>query len=189
MTEELKTKIDKLTDDILKIRKERKEEELEFFDSEKAVKFKTMISDHIIPLVKDASIILGRSGCSLNYYSNELALIRDPRKRIFIQILFYPYGHSKITLGVNAPFLQFSYSPIKQNIKITTKVSIKSDESRNKIDEIEIDEFAQEKIDNDLFKFLHYVVRFPRSKYCAFAWLPSDIGQSYHCAVSLGDKE
>ncbi len=37
--------------------------------------------------IKEAGMILGRSGCSLNYYSNELAVIRDPKKRIFIQIL------------------------------------------------------------------------------------------------------
>jgi hypothetical protein len=160
MTAELKNEIEKLTDIILEFRKKNKEEDLEFFDSEKAVKFKSMISDHIIPLVKDASIIIGRSGCSLNYYSNELAVIRDPRKRIFIQILFYPYGHSKITLGVNAPFLQFSYSPVKENIKITSKLSVKSDETRYKIDEIEIDEFALEKIDMDLLNFLKDVVKY-----------------------------
>ncbi len=157
MTKELKKEIEKLTDEILEFRK-KEHAELEFFDNEKAIKFKSMISDHIIPLIKDASMIIGRSGCSLNYYSNELAVIRDPRKRIFIQILFYPYGHSKITLGVNAPFLQFSYSPIKENIKITTKISIKSDDTRYKIDEIEIDEFAQEKIDMDILNFLKDVV-------------------------------
>ncbi|MBK8553712.1 MAG: hypothetical protein IPL53_22740 [Ignavibacteria bacterium] len=43
--------------------------------------------------------------------------------------------------------LQFSNSPVKENIKVTTMLSIKSDEARNKIDELEIDEFAQEKID------------------------------------------
>ncbi len=160
MTEGLKKKIEKLTDNILEIRKKTKEESHEFFDSEKAVKFKSMITNHIIPLVKDSSNILGRSGCFLNYYSNELAVIRDPRKRIFIQILFYPYGHSKITLGVNAPFLQFSYSPLKENIKVTTKLSIKSDEARNKIDELEIDEFAQEEIDKYFFNFLKDVVKF-----------------------------
>lgn len=81
-------------------------------------------------------------------------------KRIFIQILFYPYGHSKITLGVNAPFLQFAYSPAKENIKITTKLSVKSDEARYKIDEIEIDEFAQENIDKYLLKFLKNTVKY-----------------------------
>lgn len=160
MTDELKKEIEKLTDKILEIRKKSKVDDQEIFDSEKALKFKTMITNHIIPLVKDSSNILGRSGCFLNYYSNELAVIRDPRKRIFIQILFYPYGHSKITLGVNAPFLQFSYSPVKENIKITTKLSIKSDEARNKIDEIEIDEFAQDKIDKYLYRFLKDVVKF-----------------------------
>lgn len=160
MTEELKNEIEKLTDKILKIRKKKLEDEVEFFDTEKAKKFKTMISEHIIPLVKDSSMIIGRSGCSLNCYSNELAVIRDPRKRIFIQILFYPYGHSKVTLGVNAPFLQFAYSPAKENIKITTKLSIKSDEARYKIDEIEIDELAQDKIDHLVLNFLKNAVKF-----------------------------
>lgn len=160
MEEKVKKEIDKLTDSILKNRKNNPEEEHLNFDSEKALKFKTIISDHIIPFVKDASNIIGRSGCSLNYYSNELAVIRDPKKRIFIQILFYPYGHSKITLGVNAPFLQFAYSPAKENIKITTKLSIKSDEARGKIDEIEIDEFAQDNIDKYLLKFLKNTVRY-----------------------------
>ncbi|MBK8554229.1 MAG: hypothetical protein IPL53_25560 [Ignavibacteria bacterium] len=160
MTDELKKEIEKLTNKILEIRKKSNVDDQEIFDSEKALKFKTMITNHIIPLVKDSSNILGRSGCFLNYYSNELAVIRDPRKRIFIQILFYPYGHSKIPLGVNAPFLQFSYSPVKENIKVTTKLSIKSDEARNKIDELEIDEFAQEKIDKYFFNFLKDVVKF-----------------------------
>ncbi|MBK8553711.1 MAG: hypothetical protein IPL53_22735 [Ignavibacteria bacterium] len=53
------------------------------------------------PLVKDSSNILGRSGCFLNYYSNELAVIRDPRKRIVIQISFAPTDTaSKITSSV-----------------------------------------------------------------------------------------
>jgi hypothetical protein len=159
MTDKLKNEIEKLTDKILEIRK-RAVADIEFFDNEKAVKFTSMIAEHIIPLVKDSAMILGRSGCSLNYYSNELAVIRDPRKRIFIQILFYPYGHSKITLGVNAPFLQFSYSPIKENIKITTKLSIKSDEASYKIDEIEIDELALEKIDVLVLNFLKNAVKF-----------------------------
>ncbi|MDQ3022661.1 MAG: hypothetical protein M3R36_19165 [Bacteroidota bacterium] len=158
MTELLKKELEKLTDKILKFRNQS-EVDLEFFDNEKAKKFKSMISNHIIPLIKDSSMIIGRSGCSLNYYSNELAVIRDPRKRIFIQILFYPYGHSKITLGVNAPFLQFAYSPVKENIKITTKVSIKSDEALYKIDEIEIDEFARNKIDNLFLNFLKNAVK------------------------------
>lgn len=160
MKDGLKKEFEKLTDKILKIRKNSHTEDPEFFDNEKAIRFKSMISDNIIPLVKDVSMIVGRSGCSLNYYSNELAVIRDPRKRIFIQILFYPYGHSKITLGVNAPFLQFAYSPAKENIKIVTKLSIKSDETRNKIDEIEIDEFALEKIDNYILNFMRDAVKF-----------------------------
>lgn len=159
MTGQLKKEIEKLTDKIMEIRKNA-QAELEFFDNEKAIKFKSLITNHIIPLIKDASMIVGRSGCSLNYYSNELAVIRDPRKRIFIQILFYPFGHSKITLGVNAPFLQFSYSPVKENIKITTKISVKSDEAGNKLDEIEIDEFAQKNIDKYILNFLKDVVKY-----------------------------
>ena len=160
MTKDLRKKIEKLTDEIIEIRKKGKEDNEEIFDTEKAVNFKSMITNQIIPLVKDCSSIIGRSGCFLNYYSNELAVIRDPRKRIFIQILFYPFGHSKITLGVNAPFLQFSYSPVKENIKITTKISIKSDEAMNKIDQIEIDEFAKEKIDLYMLDFLREVVKY-----------------------------
>lgn len=160
MTEEAKKEINLLTDQIMKIRKLRKDENLELVDTENSRKFKSMITNEIIPLLKEASIIIGRSGCSLNYYSNELAIIRDPKKRIFIQILFYPYGHSKITLGVNAPFLQFAYSPVKENIKITEKLSIKSDEARTKIDEIEIDDFAVEKIEKYIISFLKDTISF-----------------------------
>lgn len=160
MNIEMKNEIEKLTDEILDIRKQRHDEDYEIADTQDAVKFKEMITHHIIPMIKEASIVIGRSGCSLNYYSNELAIIRDPKKRIFIQILFYPYGHSKITLGVNAPFLQFAYSPVKGNIKITEKLSIKSDEARVKIDEIEIDNFATEKIDKYFMEFLKDTVKF-----------------------------
>jgi len=160
MKTETKQEIEKLTDHIMEIRKKRKDVEHELVDTDNSNSFKSMITNHIIPMIKDASIILGRSGCSLNYYSNELAVIRDPKKRIFIQILFYPYGHSKITLGVNAPFLQFAYSPVKENIKITEKLSIKSDEARTKIDEIEIDDFAQDKIDKYFLDFLGDTVKF-----------------------------
>lgn len=154
MNERVKTEIEKLTDAIVQLRKNKKSDELELVNTEKANKFRSIITNHIIPFVKDSSMIIGRSGCSLNYYSNELAIIRDPNKRIFIQILFYPYGHSKITLGVNAPFLQFAFSPAKDNIKITTKVTIKSDEPLYKIDEIEIDEFTSDKIDGYILDFL-----------------------------------
>lgn len=160
MKEELKNEIEILTNIILEIRRRRKDEHYEIIDTENSNKFKNLITDHIIPMVKDASIIIGRSGCSLNYYSNELAVIRDPKKRIFIQILFYPYGHSKVTLGVNAPFLQFAYSPLRENIKITEKISIKSDEGRTKIAEIEIDDFAQDKIDNYILSFLRDTIMF-----------------------------
>src|SRR5580765_1512391 len=98
MKKVIKNELEKLTEGIIERRKNIKEELIDFLDSVNAYKIRSMISDHIIPFVKDASIIIGRSGCSLNYYSNELAVIRDPKKRIFIQILFYPYGHSKITL-------------------------------------------------------------------------------------------
>lgn len=160
MTEEAKKQIELLTDKIIKIRKHRTDEDLELVDTENSRKFKSMITDSIIPMIKEASIIIGRSGCSLHCYSNELAVIRDPKKRIFIQILFYPYGHSKITLGVNAPFLQFAYSPVKENIKITEKLSIKSDEARVKLDEIEIDDFAVEKIEKYIISFLQDTVNF-----------------------------
>ncbi len=158
MNEEIKRDIEKLTDQALDKRKKTQDKNLEFLDTPNAKKFKLMITNHIIPSVKNASIIIGRSGCSLNYYSNELAVIKDPNKRIFIQILFYPYGHSKITLGVNTPFLQFAFSPAKDNIKITTKISIKSDEPVFKIDECEIDELAQNKIDGYLLDFLKEVM-------------------------------
>jgi len=160
MNQEMKKEIEKLTDSFLKKRKKLRDVEFELIDTEKANKFKSMITNHIIPTIKEASMILGRSGCSLNYYSNELAVIRDPKKRIFIQILFYPYGHSKITLGVNAPFLQFAYSPVKENIKITEKLSIKSDEASIKVDEIEIDDFAQFKIDRYIMDFLRDTLKF-----------------------------
>ncbi|HMS64050.1 MAG TPA: hypothetical protein PKD83_02215 [Ignavibacteria bacterium] len=160
MKENFKKEVEQLTDKIMEIRKQRHDENFELVDTENANKFKSLITNHIIPKIKEASIILGRSGCSLNYYSNELAGIRDPKKRIFIQILFYPYGHSKITLGVNAPFLQFAYSPAKENIKITEKLSIKSDEARAKVDEIEIDDFAQDKIDHYLLEFLKDTVKY-----------------------------
>lgn len=159
MTEEMKKEIERLTDTIIRWRKKHSEVDPELIDTEKAERFKKLITDEIIPILKDTSIIIGRSGCSLNYYSNELAVIRDPKKRIFIQILFYPYGHSKITLGVNAPFLQFSYSPVKENIKITMKVSIKSDQASVKIAEIEIDDFAREKIDRYILNFLKGVIK------------------------------
>lgn len=160
MNQEMKIKIEKLTDCFLKKRKKLQDEDFELVDTEKANNFKSMITNNIIPMIKEAGMILGRSGCSLNYYSNELAVIRDPKKRIFIQILFYPYGHSKITLGVNAPFLQFAYSPAKENIKITEKLSIKSDEALTKVDEIEIDNFAQVKIDKYFFTFLRDTIKF-----------------------------
>ncbi|MBK8382493.1 MAG: hypothetical protein WBQ38_03920 [Ignavibacteria bacterium] len=160
MKDELKNEIEILTNIIIEIRRRRKDEHYEIIDTENSNKFKNLITNHIIPMVKDASSIVGRSGCSLNYYSNELAVIRDPKKRIFIQILFYPYGHSKVTLGVNAPFLQFAYSPLRENIKITEKISIKSDEGRTKIAEIEIDDFAQDKIDNYILSFLRDTIMF-----------------------------
>lgn len=160
MKNKLKAEVEKLTDILIKHKDANKDLYMEMFDTESAHKFKSIITDHIIPLVKETSNIIGRAGCSLNYYSNELAMIRDPKKRIFIQILFYPYGHSKITLGVNAPFLQFAYSPVKENIKITRKLSIKSDEARFKVDELEIDEFAEEKIYNYMLEFLKDVIKY-----------------------------
>ncbi|MBK8982716.1 MAG: hypothetical protein IPM38_10455 [Ignavibacteria bacterium] len=158
MDTKLKDEVRIITDKIIEIRKSKGDENHELEITESSSKFKELITNHIIPLVKETNIIIGRSGCSMNYYSNELAVIRDPRKRIFIQILFYPYGHSKITLGVNAPFLQFAYSPVKENIKITQKLSIKSDEPRIKIDEIEINDMVQEKINRYFIDFLNETI-------------------------------
>ncbi|MBK9333058.1 MAG: hypothetical protein IPM96_11790 [Ignavibacteria bacterium] len=154
----LKDEVRKITDKIIEIRRSKGDENHELEITENSARFKELITNHIIPLVKETNMIIGRSGCSMNYYSNELAVIRDPKKRIFIQILFYPYGHSKITLGVNAPFLQFAYSPVKENIKITQKLSIKSDEPRIKIDEIEINDMVQEKINRYFIDFLNETI-------------------------------
>ena len=158
MHHDMRRELEGLTDIVLERNRSEQEKLIEILDTENAKRFKSLITNHIIPLIKEISMVIGRSGCSLNYYSNELAVIRDPNKRIFIQILFYPKGHSKITLGVNAPFLQFSFSPLKDNIKITAKISVKSDEPRTKIDEIEIDEFAQERIDMYMITFLRDVM-------------------------------
>lgn len=158
MHHDMRRELEGLTDIVLERNRSEQEKLIEILDTENAKRFKSLITNHIIPLIKEISMVIGRSGCSLNYYSNELAVIRDPNKRIFIQILFYPKGHSKITLGVNAPFLQFSFSPLKDNIKITAKISVKSDEPRTKIDEIEIDEFAQERIDVYMMTFLRDVM-------------------------------
>lgn len=162
MKPEIKEEIKKITDKIVEIRKAKGDNNPELVATENSTKFKELITNHIIPLVKESNMIIGRSGCSMNYYSNELAVIRDPLKRIFIQILFYPYGHSKITLGVNAPFLQFAYSPLKENIKITQKLSIKSDEPRIKIDEIEINDIAMDKINQYFLDFLHETIVYNR---------------------------
>lgn len=158
MHQDMRHELEKLTDIVAERKKQNHGDTVDFLDTENANHFRSLITNHMIPLIKEISSVIGRSGCSLNYYSNEIAVIRDPRKRIFMQILFYPQGHSKITLGVNAPFLQFSFSPLKDNIKITAKVSVKSDEPRSKIDEIEIDEFAQERIDMYIMSFLKEVM-------------------------------
>jgi hypothetical protein len=155
---DMKHELERLTDQVIERSKIEREKSLEFVDTENSKHFRSIITNHIVPLIKEISTIIGRSGCSLNYYSNELAVIRDPNKRIFIQILFYPHGHSKVTLGVNAPFLQFAYSPLKDNIKITAKISVKSDEPRTKIDEIEVDEFAQGRTDKYILSFLRDVM-------------------------------
>ncbi len=159
MTQRFKKELETLTDVILQIRKSRVEHS-QLINTNNLKKFELIITNHIIPLIKNSSMIIGRSGCSLNYYSNELAVIHDPKKRIFIQILFYPYGQSKITLGVNAPFLQFAYSPVKENIKVTTKISLKSDEGPVKIDEIEINNFVQAKIDKYILSFFRDTVKY-----------------------------
>lgn len=118
-----------------------------------------MIMEVIIPTVKDASWIISRAGCSLNYYTNKGDRIDDPELRTVIQILFYPKGHSRKTLGVNVPFLQFAYSPSKRNVKVTTKYSIKTDEQRFKLDLIDIDDFNEEIFNRYLLSFLREVMQ------------------------------
>ncbi|MEB2329826.1 MAG: hypothetical protein OZ913_05940 [Ignavibacteriaceae bacterium] len=126
--------------------------------NEKVQEFKKMITENIIPLVRKTNSVIGFAGCSLQWYTNESAEIMDPNKRIFIQILFYPKGHSKITLGVNVPFFQLSYSPAKRNIKITQKTSVKSDDPTYKLAEVEIDKLAYDRIEDYFTEFLRAAI-------------------------------
>ena len=159
MTKQFKNTLEKLTDTILE-NKKKEVEHVSLADFAHVKQFESIINDHIIPLIKDSSIILGRSGCSINYYSNELAVVHDSKKRIFIQILFYPHGHSKVTLGVNTPFLQFAYIPAKGNIKITTKISIMSEEGSIETKEIKINDFTCKKIDKFILDFFMDTVKY-----------------------------
>lgn len=154
--ENFKTRVEKIVELKLEYDKKNPKDEIsvDLSSDEKVVVFKKMIVDKIIPMVKKTGNIIGFAGCSLNFYTNEAAEIRDPNKRIFIQILLYPKGHSKVTLGVNVPFLQLAYSPSKKNIKITQKTTVKSDEARFTIEEIEIDKLAFEKIEDYFIEFL-----------------------------------
>ena len=159
MNNELKSELEKITaesmevgENVLKSRGGTKE------DEEGSVRFNDIINGIIIPTIKKASWIIGRSGCSLNYYSNETSRISDPELRTVIQILIYPKGHSKSTLGVNVPFLQFAYSPSKKNVKITAKLSIKTDSARKKLNEININNFTGETFEKYLVDFLREVM-------------------------------
>ena len=127
-------------------------------NDEGSIKFSEIISEVIIPTVKDASWIISRAGCSLNFYTNQADRIDDPELRTVIQILFYPKGHSRKTLGVNVPFLQFAYSPSKRNVKVTTKYSIKTDEQRFKLDLIDINDFNEHIFNKFLLNFLKEVM-------------------------------
>lgn len=159
MNLDLREELDKITTKSIELREARDEVSQHYSeDGEGSKKFNSIIKEVIIPTVKDASWIISRAGCSLNYYSNQSEKINDPELRKVIQILFYPKGHSRKTLGVNVPFLQFAYSPSKRNVKITTKYSIKTDEQRFKLDEIDIDSFTAEVFNSYLIGFLREVM-------------------------------
>ena len=159
MNLDLREELDKITSKSIELRGARNEVSLQDIeDGEGSKKFNNIIKEVIIPTVKDASWIISRAGCSLNYYSNQSEKINAPELRKVIQILFYPKGHSRKTLGVNVPFLQFAYSPSKRNVKITTKYSIKTDEQRFKLDEIDIDNFTAEVFNSFLIGFLREVM-------------------------------
>ena len=159
MNLDLREELDQITTKSIELRKAR--DEVSNYPAEEgdgSRKFMEIINEVIIPTVKDASWIISRAGCSLNYYSNQSEKINDPELRKVIQILFYPKGHSRKTLGVNVPFLQFAYSPSKRNVKITTKYSIKTDEQRFKLDEIDIDKFTADVFNTYLIGFLREVM-------------------------------
>ena len=159
MNLDLREELDQITAKSIELRKARDEvTRNQVEDGEGSMKFMEIIKEVIIPTVKDASWIISRAGCSLNYYSNQSEKINDPELRKVVQILCYPKGHSRKTLGVNVPFLQFAYSPSKRNVKITTKYSIKTDEQRFKLDEIDINKFTPEVFNTYLISFLREVM-------------------------------
>ncbi|MCB0722095.1 MAG: hypothetical protein KDC42_07315 [Ignavibacteriae bacterium] len=161
MNLDLREQLDEITANCITSRQNREEvtEKYSAQDDSGSTKFSQMIMEVIIPTVKDASWIISRAGCSLNYYTNKGDRIDDPELRTVIQILFYPKGHSRKTLGVNVPFLQFAYSPSKRNVKVTTKYSIKTDEQRFKLDLIDIDDFNEEIFNRYLLSFLREVMQ------------------------------
>lgn len=160
MNLDLREELDVITNNCIKTREER-DQMVKEYPSDNGIesqKFSEMIMDVIIPTVKDASWIISRAGCSLNFYTNQADRIDDPELRTVIQILFYPKGHSRKTLGVNVPFLQFAYSPSKRNVKVTTKYSIKTDEQRFKLDLIDINDFNEQIFNKYLLSFLKEVM-------------------------------
>ena len=160
MNLDLREELDEITNINIRSRHERDQltEDYPIPDGPESEKFSQMVLEVIIPTVKDASWIISRAGCSLNFYTNQADRIDDPELRTVIQILFYPKGHSRKTLGVNVPFLQFAYSPSKRNVKITTKYSIKTDEQRFKLDLIDINDFNEQIFNKYLLSFLKEVM-------------------------------
>lgn len=160
MNLDLREQLDEITNVNIRSRDERDQltEDYPIPDGPESEKFSQMILEVIIPTVKDASWIISRAGCSLNFYTNQADRIDDPELRTVIQILFYPKGHSRKTLGVNVPFLQFAYSPSKRNVKVTTKYSIKTDEQRFQLDLIDINGFNEQIFNKYLLSFLKEVM-------------------------------
>lgn len=160
MNLDLREQLDEITNANIRSRHERDQliTDHPIPDGPESEKFSQMILEVIIPTVKDASWIISRAGCSLNFYTNQADRIDDPELRTVIQILFYPKGHSRKTLGVNVPFLQFAYSPSKRNVKVTTKYSIKTDEQRFKLDLIDINNFDEQIFNKYLLSFLKEVM-------------------------------
>jgi hypothetical protein len=160
MNLDLREQLDEITNINIRSRHERDQltEDYLIPDGPESEKFSQMVLEVIIPTVKDASWIISRAGCSLNFYTNQADRIDDPELRTVIQILFYPKGHSRKTLGVNVPFLQFAYSPSKRNVKVTTKYSIKTDEQRYKLDLIDINDFDEQIFNKYLLSFLKEVM-------------------------------
>ena len=97
MNEEIKKEIEILTDKIMEARKRGNDENYEIVDTENSRKFKSS-TNQIIPMIKEASIIIGRSGCSLNYYSNELAIIKNPKEKNIHSDFILSVWTGKITL-------------------------------------------------------------------------------------------